>query len=194
VKEHGEHAHDLVVGDQGKPGEATKPRHARETPVLELGDVGNVRDVLWSPSLHDASAQPLTVADGGNFGHDQLNLGIKTEASFGAKHARHRIRHGHARGRRSQQRSCRSRHRLTDLFSSLREEDQYRQPAEGSEILRAGLRLLIEASVLQTDGRLGGKRGSDRHVFCREAFFTLGADTQRSEHLVAHAKGTQKGA
>jgi hypothetical protein len=62
MKEHGEHAYDLVVGDQGKTGEATKARHARETPVLELGDVGNVRDVLWSPSLDDASAQPLPVA------------------------------------------------------------------------------------------------------------------------------------
>src|SRR4029434_2998916 len=97
--------------------------------------------------------------------------------------------------RRSQQRGGRSRHRLTDLRPSLGGGDQSRQPAQGSEILGPRLRLLIEARVLQTDGRLGSKRGGDRHVFGREAFFTLGADTQRSEHLVAYAKGhAQKGA
>jgi hypothetical protein len=32
------------------------------------------------------------------------------------------------------------------------------------------------------------ERGGDRHVFCREPFFALGADTQRSEHLITYAK------
>src|SRR5215468_154127 len=59
VEEDGEHAHDLVVRDEGNACEAAEARHAGQTPVPEMRRLRDVHDVFGPPRLHDPPRESL---------------------------------------------------------------------------------------------------------------------------------------
>ena len=93
-----------------------------------------------------------------------LQQALGDRAESGAD-ARYRIRNGYASGRRSKQGRGRSRDGLTDLRAPVRRGHEPGQATESFKLLRAGLGLLIEASILKTNRRLRCERRGDRHIF-----------------------------
>ena len=179
AEEDGQHPHGLLIGNQGKAGKAAEPGHRGKAPVAQLGIIADIQYVVRCPRLGDASGQTLAIRDDRDFGHDLLDLGIEAEATFGAKHAGHRIRHGDASARGAEQGGGRPRHRLADLGGALGRGHQPRERAEGFELVRARLGFPVETGILESDGRLSREGGGDRHVLRREALRAQGANAQR---------------